>query len=341
MTVAPPPAAPEEPPRRTLLWRYAPALAMLLVLWLLVVAALYEPVTNWLRGEDTYDQAAVQEWLEEARGFQETLPEMIDTYLKAHHRVVALHDRSEYDAERVGAQQHEILKGGVIASHLEGLGNPSTKMYAGQLILFPTIYRIQVDFDTGTDGAIDPITWDSALPVHASQYRELRLRLHPGATVDLRYQLHAYNRRQQSEQERRQRVWQLAFLAVAVTVTATVLVVVWVVIVQGRERERERQRQLARQQVAEAERLLLQEENRHAETERQLLEQRLATQNAEQKALELKSQLYAGISIMAGSYAHNIKNLLVRPCCAAASTPTACRATRRRCCTRSRTRWAP
>src|SRR5207244_4315857 len=49
------------------------------------------------------------------------------------------------------------------------------------------------------------------------------------------------------------------------------------------------------------------------ETERKLLEQRLATQAAEQHALELKSQLFASIGIMAGSYAHNIKNLLVRP----------------------------
>ena len=35
--------------------------------------------------------------------------------------------------------------------------------------------------------------------------------------------------------------------------------------------------------------------------------------DAERSALELKSQLYASIGIMAGSYAHNIKNLLVRP----------------------------
>src|SRR5207244_2992972 len=47
--------------------------------------------------------------------------------------------------------------------------------------------------------------------------------------------------------------------------------------------------------------------------EHQLLEQRLATQAAERQALELKSQMYASIGIMAGSYAHNIKNLLVRP----------------------------
>ena len=58
---------------------------------------------------------------------------------------------------------------------------------------------------------------------------------------------------------------------------------------------------------------MLQEARRHEETERKLLEQRLATQAAERQALELKSQLYASIGIMAGSYAHNIKNLLVRP----------------------------
>ncbi len=119
------------------------------------------------------------------------------------------------------------------------------------------------------------------------------------------YQLHAYNKRQRIEQEHRQRLWQLSILAAA----ATALVGAWVVVVQRRER----QRVLARQQVDRAEHELLLEARRHEETERKLLEQRLATQAAEQNALELKSQLYASIGIMAGSYAHNIKNLLVRP----------------------------
>jgi len=39
----------------------------------------------------------------------------------------------------------------------------------------------------------------------------------------------------------------------------------------------------------------------------------LRADEAEKTALQVKSQLYAGIGIMAGSYAHNIKNLLVRP----------------------------
>ena len=47
--------------------------------------------------------------------------------------------------------------------------------------------------------------------------------------------------------------------------------------------------------------------------EKELLSQKIATQEAQRQALELKSHLYASIGIMAGSYAHNIKNLLVRP----------------------------
>src|SRR5207244_8282610 len=75
---------------------------------------------------------------------------------------------------------------------------------------------------------------------------------------------------------------------------------------QRRKRERERQRLLQKQQVNEAERLRLQEELRRQEAERR-------QEEAEHHALELKSQLFANIGIMAGSYAHNIKNLLVRP----------------------------
>jgi signal transduction histidine kinase len=303
---APPLSTPKPAGRR--FWRYALPLAILLLLWLLVVAALVEPIANWLHVEENYDQAAVQEWLEEARGFRETLPEMIDSFLKAHSRAAELKDRPSDDAELVKAQQSESLERENIEEHLKGLGIPSTKMYNGQLILFPTIYRIQVRVDD-PGGPIEPMTWESGLPVHSSQYRELVLRPHAGAVVEVKYQLHAYNRRQRNEQEQQKRGRQLAFLAA----TAAILAVAWVLIVQGRERARERQRLLARQQVAEAERLLLQGEHRHAETERELLRQRLATQAAEQKTLELKSQLYASISIMAGSYAHNIKNLLVRP----------------------------
>jgi signal transduction histidine kinase len=159
------------------------------------------------------------------------------------------------------------------------------------------------------DNDPEPITWDSEWPVKSSQYKELTHEIHPRAVVYVRYQLHAYSNRQREEQQTTARLWRLAALAVA----ATILGLSWVVVTQTRERKRERQHALAEHQAASAERLLYQEQQQREETERRLLEQQLATQAAERRALELKSQLFANIGIMAGSYAHNIKNLLVRP----------------------------
>ena len=182
----------------------------------------------------------------------------------------------------------------------------------------------------------EPIVWDSELPYQPSQVQELR---HPlpsaPASVHLFYQLHAYDKRQRGEQEHKQRLQQLSILAVV----ATVLVGIWIVLL----RRRERQRELTQQQVDLAERKFLEEGRRHEETERKLLEQRFATQAAEQNTLELKSQLYASIGIMAGSYAHNIKNLLVRPtiCCVAVWRRTPYRPISKACCMKFKRRSAP
>jgi signal transduction histidine kinase len=292
--------------------RYARALAAPLLLWALLLVALREPIRAWLRGENTYDREALQEWLEEARaGNRETLSEMIDAYLDRARRHAELLRRpaDPTEAGRLAVQQSQALgdllvKREEIEIYLKGLGEPPTKMYPGQLPLFPLVYRLEVRPDDDPDPPLtsEPIAWDSQLPAESGTYRELEYRLYPRARVFVRYQMHAYHKRQRLEQEHTRKLQQLTVLAVL----ATFLGLAWVVVGQRRERERQRQRLLAQQQVDQAQR-------RHAETERQLLEQRLATQAAEQKALELKSQLYAGIGIMAGSYAHNIKNLLVRP----------------------------
>ena len=201
-----------------------------------------------------------------------------------------------------------------IQEQLQSMGDPPTKMYPGQLILFPTVYRMEVRFDDGLK--LPPIAWDSDLPRHESQYRKLEYQFTDGASVLVQYQLHVYKKRQRIEQDANFRLRWVSLLAVA----GTVLAFSWVYLVQRRESERERQRVESQHQIDQAERLRIEEELRrqeaerlHEETERNLLEQRLATQAAERQALELKSQLYASIGIMAGSYAHNIKNLLVRP----------------------------
>jgi signal transduction histidine kinase len=296
--------------RRKRFGSHARILAAPLLLWGLVVVALRVPLQTWLDGERGYDEAVLREWLDEARGYRGTLREMIENYLSHARRYVQLirswphHSNQAEDRILLKWRKSLAVRHEEIYEQLRTLGSPPTKRDAGQLPLFPIIYQLQVRFHLqGTpladlsavplsaDGLpLDaPITWDSGLPSDASQYQVLEHHLlDPYATIYVRYQLHAYNKRQRHEEAYHQRLRQLSALAIA----GTVLSLTWMVIVQRRQRERER---------------------RHAETERQLLEQRLATQAAEREALELKSQMWASIGIMAGSYAHNIKNLLVRP----------------------------
>jgi signal transduction histidine kinase len=289
-------------------WLYVRGLAVPLLIWGLLGAVLIEPLQTWLRGDERYDEAAIREWIEETRIAQETLPEMARGYLDD-----LDHGGGEVPAQdpfRLAFKREEILE------HLQAMGDPPTKMYQGQLPLFPTIYRMALSFDAQT--AREPVTivWDSHIDRSDALLRRLAYEISPRIHLDVDYQLHAYNKRQHNELVNARRARWLAVLAVA----STLVTGLWFFVVQRRERERQRQRTLAQQQLDQAEHRRLEEElrrqdaeRRHEETERKLLEQRLVAQAAEQQALELKSQLYASIGIMAGSYAHNIKNLLVRP----------------------------
>jgi signal transduction histidine kinase len=283
--------------RRT--WRrLRPALGLLL-LGFLVLLALYEPLAWWLRGQEQYDQEALREWLEEARVFRETLPEMVSAYLELADRI---HQVKKTGDDLKSVNQQLAWKREEIHEHLKSLGNPPTKMYPGQLPLFPVIYRIKVCF--ADELRLKPIEWDSELPRQPGQYRELEpIRIHPrGAQVALQYQLHAYTQQQYKERQEVARRFWLAGMAVVVLL----LVGLRFGLSQRQKWERERQRALAEQEISRAERKALQEELRRQEAERR-------QQEAERTALELQSQLFANIGIMAGAYAHNIKNLLVRP----------------------------
>jgi signal transduction histidine kinase len=191
-------------------------------------------------------------------------------------------------------------------------------MYQRQLPLFPAIYRLELHFQPEPDQILPPVVWDSQLPRPQTQKLEYALlgEQDPKATLRLFYQLHTYHTEQ--KQEARQQQW-LRWLSLGV-VAAAVLTPTWLYYFIRRERARELRQLLAKHEIEHAQKLALENELRrqeaerkHAEMERKLLQQRVATQAAEQQALEIKSQLYASIGIMAGSYAHNIKNLLVRP----------------------------
>jgi signal transduction histidine kinase len=276
-------------------WRYVRGLAAPVLLWGLVVVVLVELLPAWLGGDEDYDARAMREWIDEASASRESLPQMVGDYLDQVAKVRAKDPEVDPFSDPL-----LLLRAQKIEEHLKTLGTIN-KTDRGQQPLFPIIYRLEVNFDE--DLHLPPIVWDSGEPRHPTQYRELSVhRLGDHATVKVKYQLHAYNKRQRDEQRANTRLRWMSVLAVA----GTLLAIAWMYLVQRRERERDRQRLLDQQQVDLAQRL-------QEEAERKLLGQQVATQAAERQALELKSQLYASIGIMAGSYAHNIKNLLVRP----------------------------
>jgi signal transduction histidine kinase len=319
-------------------WRYAGRLAPLAVLWAVLVGLL-----GWLLytraswGEES-DRADVREWLDNNRVFRKTLTELVREYVD----LLRTENRGLDYTDRVNNKRAEIEE------QMRAMVEP-TRMYSGQLPLFPNVYSLEVDISgvNGLDGRpAEPLGWVSPKPRPGgsaqAQLRTLEYApaLHrPGvrATVRCVYQLHSFNRMQKQQDEYRK--WQT--VAAAVLVPTTLFAVFLVARFLRRERARElekwrsaaeaeqRQRELLTAQVEREliERNLLEARVKQQEAERaseelgrKLLEQELeaakltnrATE-AEREALEMKSQLYASIGIMAGSYAHNIKNLLVRP----------------------------
>jgi signal transduction histidine kinase len=286
-------------PERRRWWRDLRGVAVPLLLWTVCVGALLiYTMRSETNADDQYDEAALREWIEEARVHRETLPQLV----------------REYRQNPTRENEDKVR------SHLSALGDV-TKIYSGQLPLFPTIYRLELNVEE-PGAAPNVIVWESQIARRPDRFRPLLVKLYDDkgneiATLNVYHQLHAFNFKRQRDQQAaqaRQR-WTIGLAA-----GATALAFLWVYLAQRAQGERERHRALAQQRIDQAERLRVEgelrreeAERRHQEAERKLLEQRLATQAAERQALELKSQLYASIGIMAGSYAHNIKNLLVRP----------------------------
>ena len=317
MTALTPPAPPLP------VGRYVLRLGPVVVLWFVLVGWLAWLIyTQATRGQEA-DRADVREWLDEARNFRKTLPELVRDY-------VAL-----LEEDPPGAQHDKRLraKAQELAEHMRALAEP-TQVFPGQLPLFPEVYKLEVSFPgvrVPAGRKADPIAWESPLPRprHETTARVRELEYDPlpsgggRALIRCEYRLHAFNKFQRDRQEART----AQMLAASVLVAASVLALVFVVRFLRRERERE-VRQYREQVAAEhRERELLEARVRQEEAERataqlnrKLLEQELdaarlerRAAEAERAALEMKSQLYASIGIMAGSYAHNIKNLLVRP----------------------------
>jgi signal transduction histidine kinase len=274
--------------------RYTLALAAVLAVWIGMVAVLVWLIytrTSWL---EQADQAHLREWLDESRVVRKTLPDLAGEYVAYRESGLPAND------DAVVRKAEEIFE------QLRALAEP-TRMYQGYLPLFPDIYVLAVTFP-GTDW--QSIEWISPVPQpHKQNETSVEVLDYPlpnrygnKAHLYCQYRLHAFNQRQREAAGRQQQ--QLLAVGLGVLALLPIAGLGWWSL--QRERRRELTRLRSEQKVEHATTQALQEKVARQEAER-------ARGDAERAALELKSQLYASIGIMAGSYAHNIKNLLVRP----------------------------
>jgi signal transduction histidine kinase len=300
-------------------WKFVRALAPAVLFWAALVFWL-----AYLLGERTdqgaeSDEALVREWIDEVRSFRKTLPELAREYAQ------------KLDETGADVSNPEVkAKAQEIDQQLQAMVDPVRK-YQGQLPAFPEVYRIEVSFP-GRPETVVPVTWDSPAPRPREQNRTHVRTLDypipgpdgkPTAVVRCEYRMHAFNKLQREEAQRQTVYWLIG----GVVLGGSGLALAWVYMFLRRERERELIQLEAEKAREHAEVLMLaakvdvqEAEKAAAETKRKLLEQEFEAAQASARAaeaersnLEMRSQLYASIGIMAGSYAHNIKNLLVRP----------------------------
>lgn len=296
-------------------WRYVGRLAPLAILWAVLVVwlgwLLYSKAT-WTQQSDEED---IREWLNETRVFRKTLPELIADYVELRENPASLEQdfRTKFDE---------------IEAHLSALAEP-TRKYSGKLPLFPELYRVGVEYPgTPPPGRAEHPAWISPVPRPGADAKA-RVRIIDSPVAGGRARIHCeyrvHNNYRFEQEQHARRYWQIPL--VAFLVPATGLAGVLAFRSMRRERLRELDQAEAERAAEHRERELLENrvkrqeaEQEAEELERRVLEADLAkakvenrAAEAERSALEMKSQLYASIGIMAGSYAHNIKNLLVRP----------------------------
>jgi signal transduction histidine kinase len=299
-------------------WKVVRALAPAVLFWAALVGWLAYLLSERTDLGPEADEANVHEWVDEDRAFRKTLPELIREYAQ---RL----DAGDPNSQEVRDKAQEITQ------QLKAMVDP-IRLYQGQLPAFPEVYRIEVSFPPRSDALVAPIAWDSPLPRPRTQNRtHVRAVDHPVydaagrpvALVRVEYRMHAFNKLQRDEAQRQAVYWVVGLVVFG----GSALALAWVYLFLRRERERELAQLEAEKAREHAEVLMLaakveaQEAERSAEeTQRKLLQQTVDAARAEARAseaertnLEMRSQLYASIGIMAGSYAHNIKNLLVRP----------------------------
>ena len=264
-------------------WRYLRGLTPAVILFALVLGIIIYTIENRVRDELEFEDNILKEWVFETRVGQSTLADLVDQYLKDH--------TASQEDKRDAVLTHMTVLGDLIRTN------------QGLLPLFPFVYRMDLRF---TPQVRPDITWNSNSPLPReikAQSFELVNKDNLQVTLDVYVQLRAFASRQEKLSQRQASMRHgLTLIALA----AAGVALLWVVLFLRRERNLELHEYRSREQMDALQRQKLEEQILREEEE-------LKRKEAEKQVLEARTKLYADISVLAGSYAHNIKNLLVRP----------------------------
>src|SRR5262249_50876863 len=74
-------------------WPYLRAFIAPVLIWVLLLGLVLPLVLGWVRGQETYDCEAIQEWIDEARNPSATLADLVELYVKEALELVEVSDR--------------------------------------------------------------------------------------------------------------------------------------------------------------------------------------------------------------------------------------------------------
>ena len=257
-----------------------PAMIMVSIMFFWRDAKIFVPVE-----QSDLERGIMEEWFNEARIGQADL--------------VGLARRVQELARRNQATQEETEAREDLLEFLDALGVPTSITINQQLPLFPNIYRLAVEFD---DPDVKAVEWSSGLPrPFGAATKEWLVDLAGGSGTKVRAegQLRTYQVRRAQEEDRR-RGARKALAITSVVLGASIFWLGWSI--RQRALSRKEKRKIRESQLEAAAEVF------HAREEKLAAEAELL-----QNRLEQQDQILKSLQVVAGSYAHNLQNLLLPP----------------------------
>lgn len=189
---------------------------------------------------------------------------------------------NNYMKAAVGDNQNQRIRRREIQDFLKELGTPVSLTESTYLPLLPVVYRIELKFK---QEKTPPIIWDSGLPRAEGVATSRTVILTEECIVIVHAQLRAYQDRLRLEEEqiRRKTILGSALMGMTAIGLAWVLLTGWRIDLERRARRRSRESAL------------------------------LARSEELKRELDRQAEFLASLNVVAGSYAHNLQNLLLPP----------------------------